>query len=54
MEIIFDSDDELPLNQSIEIPGMVIVIRAIFYENKKYYPPVSKMNVCIKYKSVIL
>ena len=38
MKIKFDSDDELPLNKTIEIPVMVIVVRAIFYENNKYYP----------------
>ena len=30
MKIKFDSDDELPLNKTIEIPVMVIVVRAIF------------------------
>ena len=37
MKIKFDSDDELPLNKMIEILVMLIVVRAIFYENKKYY-----------------
>ena len=40
MKIKFNSDDELPLNKTIEIPSMVIVVRAIFYENNKYYPKV--------------
>ena len=35
-----DSDDKLPLNKTIEIAVMVIVIRAIFYENNKYHPQV--------------
>ena len=35
-----DSDDKLRLNKTIEIPVMVIVVRAIFYENNKYYPQV--------------
>ena len=38
MKIKFNSDDELPLNKKIEIPSMKIVVRAIFLENKKYYP----------------
>ena len=38
MKIKFKSDDELPLNKRIEIPSMIIVIRAFFYENNKYYP----------------
>ena len=31
---------ELPLNKMIEIPSMVIVVRAVFHENNKYYPQV--------------
>ena len=34
------SDDELLLNKTIEMPVMVTVVRAIFYENNKYYPQV--------------
>ena len=32
MKIKFNSDDELPLNKTIEIPSMIIVVRAIFLE----------------------
>ena len=46
MKIKSDSDDELPLNKTIEIPVMVIVVRAIFYENNKYYPQVS-LHECL-------
>ena len=38
MKIKFDSDHELPLNKTIEIPVMVIIVRTIFYENNKHYP----------------
>ena len=38
MKIKFSSDDELPLNKMIEIPSMIIVIRAVSHENNKYYP----------------
>ena len=41
MKIKFNSDDELVLNKMIEIPSMIIVVRAAFYENNKYYPQVS-------------
>ena len=34
------SDDELILNKTIEMSVMVTVVRAIFYENNKYYPQV--------------
>ena len=37
MEIKFNSDDELSLNKTIEIPTITIVLRAIFLENNKYY-----------------
>ena len=37
IKIKFDSDDELPLNKTIEIPTIVVVVRAIFLENNKYY-----------------
>ena len=37
MEIKVNSDDELPLNKTIEIPTITIVVRAVFYENNKYY-----------------
>ena len=39
-KIKLNSDDKLPLNKAIAIPAMVIVVRAIFYENNKYYPQV--------------
>ena len=30
MKIKFDSDDNLPLNKTIEIPIVAIVVRAVF------------------------
>ena len=40
MKIRFNSDDELPLNKTVEIATMTVVVRAIFLENNKYYPHV--------------
>ena len=40
MKIKFNSDDELPLTKMVEIPSMIIVVTAVFHENKKYYPQV--------------
>ena len=40
MEIKFNLNDELPLNKMIKIPSMIIVVRAVFHENNKYYPQV--------------
>ena len=34
-KIKFDSDNDLPLNKTIEIHIVKIVVRAIFYENKQ-------------------
>ena len=33
MKIKFDSDDDLPLNKTIEITIVIIVVRAMFYKN---------------------
>ena len=33
----FNSDDELHIDKTIEIPSMTIVVSATFYENNKYY-----------------
>ena len=35
MKIKFNSDDELPLNKMIEVPSMILVVRAVFLENNK-------------------
>ena len=40
MKIKFNLDDELPLNEIMEIFSMIIVVRAVFYENSKYYPQI--------------
>ena len=38
MKIKFYSDDKLLVNKTTEIPSMVIVVRAIFFENTAYNP----------------
>ena len=40
MKIKFNSDKELPINKTIEIPEMTIVVRDLFLENYKYYSEV--------------
>ena len=40
IKIKFNSDNELHLNETIEIPSMIIIVRAIFFENNKCYPQV--------------
>ena len=39
-KITINSDYELPLNKTIEIPWIIKVVRAIVLENNKYYPQV--------------
>ena len=34
----FDSNDDLPLNQSIKLWLLTIIIRSVFSENGKCYP----------------
>ena len=38
LKIKFDSDDNLPLNKTIESPIETIVFRAVFHEISTYYP----------------
>ena len=45
MKIKFSSDDELPLNKTIEI-ATIIVVRTIFHENDKYYSQ-SSIDECL-------
>ena len=40
MKIKFNSDSKLPLNKMIEVPSMIIDVRAVFHGNNKYYPEV--------------
>ena len=40
MKIKSNSGDESPLNKTIEIPSMIIVITTGFHENNKYYSQV--------------
>ena len=40
MKIKFNSDDHLPLNKTLELYNMIIVVRSVFLESNKYYPQV--------------
>ena len=46
MKIEFNSDDDLPLNNTAELLTMIIVVRSVFHEGNKYYLQVFKTNVC--------
>ena len=52
MKIKLKLDDELPLNKTIEINSMIIVVRTIFHKNHKYYPQVF-LDKCL-YKLLII
>ena len=38
MKIKFNLNGKLPSNKTTEIPSIIIVVRAVFQENNKYYP----------------
>ena len=40
MKIKFNSDDDLPLNQSLELHNMVLLVTAVLHKGNKYYSPV--------------
>ena len=40
MQIKLHLDDDLPINKTIEIHNVTIVVTAVFHENNKYYPQV--------------
>ena len=40
MKIKFNSDDNLPLNKILMLHSLIIVVRSIFQEDKKYYTQV--------------
>ena len=38
MKIKFDTDDNLPLNKTLKLHNMTIIIRSVFEEDGKFYP----------------
>ena len=49
MKIKFNSKEEVPLNNRIKIPSMIIAVRAVFHENNKCYSQ-NVLDECL-YKS---
>ena len=39
-QTFFDSDDDLPLNKSINFPTVTIIVRSVFEEDGKFYPQI--------------
>ena len=50
MKIKSSSDDNIPLNKILKLHDLKIVGRSLFQEDKKYYPQVFYMSVCMNYK----
>ena len=40
MKIKFDLDDSLPLNKTLKLYNMTIIVRSVFEEDGKCYPQV--------------
>ena len=50
IKIKSDSNDELPLNKTIELVTITIEVRAVFLKITNTIHNLSQMNVCIKHK----
>ena len=46
MKIKFNSDDDLPLEKTLELCDMIIVVGCIFQEGREQYPQVF-LNACL-------
>ena len=40
MKIKFNSDDSLPLNKTLRLHNMTIMVQSVFEEDGKYYPQI--------------
>ena len=46
MKIKFNSDEKLPLNKTLKLHNLTIIIRSVFEEDGKYYQQVI-LNECL-------
>ena len=53
MNMIFNSYDYLPLNETLELHNMIIVVRAFFHEGSKSHPQFFLGKVCINHNARI-
>ena len=51
MKIKFDSNDILPLNKTLKLHNMTIIVRSVFGEDGQFYPQVFWKNVFMSYKT---
>ena len=58
MKIKFESNDELPLGEIINIPVCLIIAKSVFHENDKYYPQVHLkdcfLSISMKMKMILM
>ena len=40
VKIKFNSDDNLPLNKTLKLHNMTIIVRSVFQEDGKFYPQI--------------
>ena len=40
MKVIFDTDDDLPLNKLLNLHMLTIIVRSVFEDEGKFYPQV--------------
>ena len=52
MKLKFNLDNDLPLNKTLKLYNMVIVVKSVIHESNKYYTQVL-LNEC-SYKSLML
>ena len=54
MKIKFDLDDELPINKTIEICRMIILVKVVSHGNNKHYPQVFLDKLLMLLKELML
>ena len=47
MELKFNSDDNLPLNEILKFHMLTIVVRSVYEKDGKFYPQFFQMRVCM-------
>ena len=40
MKIKFNTDEDLPLNKTLKLYNLTIIVRSVFEEDSKYYPQI--------------
>ena len=51
MKTKFNLDDNMPLNKTLKLHNLTIIVRSVFQEDNKYYPQVFLDECFISYKN---